>query len=90
MIDHKDLCILRPAFRSISYGFGLVSADLDMNLEFGLSHEANLGLKDRCRTANCKFLSSMGSGLEAFSHNPTSGSFAAPSDRATANARDLK
>ena len=48
-----------------------------------------IGITPKYREAKCTAMSSMDSGLEAFSHNPTDGSFAALAVRPTANAKYL-
>ena len=85
----RHLYALRPLVHSASYRPGRHTLNLDMNLDCSHSHEASLGPIDSLGVWFPMQLSRLGSGLEAFSHNPSSGSITALSDRTTVDTRDL-
>ena len=66
----RHLYAVRPLFHSASYGPGRATTNLDMNLGFGHSHEASIGPIDSLGDWFPMQPSRLGSGLEAFSHNP--------------------
>ena len=62
--------------------------NLDVNLICSHAHEASIGPIDSFGVWFPMQLSRLGSGLEAFSDNPSSGSITALSDRTTVDTRD--
>ena len=84
----SHLYTLRPQVHSASYRPGRHTPELDMNLRVSHPHEASIGPIDRRGVWLPMQLSRLGSGLEAFSHNPSSGSITALSDRTTVDTRD--
>ena len=82
------LYTLRPLVHSASYRPGRHTLNVDMNFKCSHSHEASLGPIDSLGVWFPMHTSRLGSGLEAFSHNPSSGSSTALSDRATVDTRD--
>ena len=66
----RHLYALRPLVHSASYRPGRVTTNLDMKLECSHSHEASIGPIDSSGDWFPMQLSRLGSGLEAFSHNP--------------------
>ena len=62
--------------------------NLDVNLNCSHSHEASYGPIDSFSVWFPMQLSRLGSDLEAFSHNPSSGSITALTDRTTVDTRD--
>ena len=57
-------------------------------MRFSHSHEARIGPIDLLWVCFRMYPSRLGSGLEAFSHNPSSGSITALSDQTTVDTRD--
>ena len=84
----SHLYALRPLVHSASYRPGRHTLSLDMNLKVSHPHEASLGPIDSLGVWFPMQSSRLGSGLEAFSHNPSSGSITALSDRTTVDTRD--
>ena len=64
------LYTLRPLVHSASYRPGRATTNLIMNLGVSHSHEASIGSIDSLDHWFPMYLSRLGSGLEAFSHNP--------------------
>jgi hypothetical protein len=85
----RHLYALRPLVHSASYRPGRHTLNLDVNLRCSHSHEASLGPIDSLGVCFRMQLSRLGSGLEAFSHNPSGGSITALFDRTTVDTRDL-
>ena len=84
----RHLYALRPQVHSASYRPGRVTTNQDMNFLCSHSHEASVGPIDSSDHWFPMQPSRLGSGLEAFSHNPYSGSITALSDRTTVDTRD--
>ena len=84
----RHLCALRPLVNSASYRPGRVTTNQDMNFLCSHSHEARVGPIDSSDDWFPMQPSRLGSGLEAFSHNPYGGSITALSDRTTVDTRD--
>ena len=84
----RHLYALRPLVHSASYRPGRHTLNLDVNLNCSHSHEASHGPIDSSGVWFPMQPSRLGSGLEAFSHNPSSGSITALSDRTTVDTRD--
>ena len=84
----RHLYALRPQVHSASYRPGRVTTNQDMNFLCSHSHEARVGPIDSSDDWFPMQPSRLGSGLEAFSHNPYGGSITALSDRTTVDTRD--
>ena len=84
----RHLYALRPLVHSASYRPGRHAVTLDVNFKKPLA-EASIGPIEHYGVWFPMQPSRLGSGLEAFSHNPSSGSITALSDRTTVDTRDL-
>ena len=83
----RHLYALRPLVHSASYRPGRHAVTLDVNFKKPLA-EASIGPIEHYGIWFPMQPSRLGSGLEAFSHNPSSGSITALSDRTTVDTRD--
>ena len=83
----RHLYALRPLVHSASYRPGRHAVTLDVNFKQPLA-EASIGPMEHYGVWFPMQPSRLGSGLEAFSHNPSSGSITALSDRTTVDTRD--